>query len=151
MAFSSLLAWWQKPIALPILITAMTAVTYLHRDLQVLILFYQYRSAQSLTTAPITGQVYFEGKSIGRLTLLHGKTAIWTSAGKSDKILHKSATPFGQKYLYPKEEASGHQPSAKSDLIIVPAANTKIIWPRTLPLTRETAHVGSHYLFTPAP
>ncbi|MCB6575054.1 hypothetical protein LI165_13580, partial [Phascolarctobacterium faecium] len=57
MAFLILLAWWQKAyIALPILITAMTAVTYLIVTFQVLIPFYQYRSAQSLTTAPITGQ-----------------------------------------------------------------------------------------------
>ena len=100
MAFLILLAWWQKAyIALPILITAMTAVTYLIVTFQVLIPFYQYRSAQSLTTAPITGQAYFFEEYRTSYPYYTGKTAIWTSAGKSDKNSTQSATPFGQKNI----------------------------------------------------
>lgn len=157
MAFLILLAWWQKAyIALPILITAMTAVTYLIVTFQVLIPFYQYRSAQSLTTAPITGQAYFFEEYRTSYPYYTGKTAIWTSAGKSDKnSTQKRDAVWAKKYLYPKEEEASviNRLQNHQDLtLIVPRSQYQnYLASNFAPLTRETAHVGSYYLFTPAP
>ena len=60
MAILTWLAWWQKAyLALPFFLVTATAVTYLIVTFQVLVPFYQYRSAQTLTSLANQGPVYF--------------------------------------------------------------------------------------------
>ena len=157
MAVLILLAWWQKAyISLPILLTAMTAVTYLMVTFQVLVPFYQYRSSQSLMHADIRGQVYFFEEYRTSYPYYTGHTATWTAPTTYDENAKlKRDEVWSKKHLYPTEgEVSvlNRLKNHQSLTIIVPKSRYRdYMASNFLPLTRETAQIGSYYLFTTAP
>lgn len=157
MAVLILIAWWQKAyIALPILITALTAVTYLMVTFQVLTPFYQYRSAKNLITANISGQAYFFEEYRTSYPYYTGKTAIWTAPASYDENARlKRDEVWSKKHLYPTEEEASVINRLKTHqalTIIVPKSRYRdYLASDFFPLTHETGQVGSYYIFTPAP
>lgn len=157
MIILTLLAWWQKAyIALPILITATTVVTYLMVTIQVLTPFYQYRSAQSLLAMEATGQVYFFEDYRTSYPYYTGKTAIWTAPEVYDENTKlKRDAVWSKKHLYPTEEEGSvlnRLESRQPLTLVVPKSRYQdYLASNFFPLTRETAQIGSYYIFTTAP
>ena len=123
---------------------------------QVLTPFYQYRSAKNLITANISGQAYFFEEYRTSYPYYTGKTAIWTAPASYDENARlKRDEVWSKKHLYPTEEEASvinrlenHQPLT----IIVPKSRYRdYLASNFFPLTRETAQIGSYYIFTPAP
>lgn len=157
MAILTWLAWWQKAyLALPFFLIATTAITYLIVTFQVLVPFYQYRSAQSLTILADAGPVYFFEEYRTSYTYYTGQTAYWTAPADYDENarLQRDAV-WAKKHVYPtasEAQVLSILNQRKALTLIVPESKYKDYQAsKFFSLTKKADRIGPYYVFKPVP
>lgn len=157
MAILTWLAWWQKAyLALPFFLVTATAVTYLIVTFQVLVPFYQYRSAQTLTSLANQGPVYFFEEYRTSYPYYTGQPAYWTAPADYDESarLQRDAV-WAKKHVYPTEaeaQVLTRLTQHQSLTIVVPEGKYKDYKAsKFFNLTHETGQSGPYHVFKPIP
>ena len=157
MAILTWLAWWQKAyLALPFFLIMTTVITYLIVTFQVLVPFYQYRSAQSLTVLNDAAPVYFFEEYRTSYPYYTGQTAYWTAPADYDENarLRRDAV-WAKKHVYPtasEDQVLSSLNQHQNLTLVVPEGKYKDYKASEFfSLTRKVGRIGPYYIFKPSP
>ena len=157
MAILTWLAWWQKAyLALPFFLIMTTVITYLIVTFQVLVPFYQYRSAQSLTVLNDAAPVYFFEEYRTSYPYYTGQTAYWTAPADYDENdrLQRDAV-WAKKHVYPtasEDQVLSSLNQHQNLTLVVPEGKYKDYKASEFfSLTRKVGRIGPYYIFKPSP
>ena len=157
MAILTWLAWWQKAyLALPIFLVMTTVITYLIVTFQVLVPFYQYRSAQSLVVLNDAAPVYFFEEYRTSYPYYTGQTAYWTAPADYDENarLQRDAV-WAKKHVYPtasEDQVLSSLNQHQNLTLVVPEGKYKDYKASEFfSLTRKVGRIGPYYIFKPSP
>ena len=132
------------------------SVTYLIVTFQVLVPFYQYRSAQTLTSLANQGPVYFFEEYRTSYPYYTGQPAYWTAPADYDESarLQRDAV-WAKKHVYPTEaeaQVLTRLTQHQSLTIVVPGGKYKDYKAsKFFNLTHETGQSGPYHVFKPIP